>query len=172
MNALRLFAFFFCASSATLASEARHIVVVVWDGMRPDFVSEKNTPALWKLAREGVTFRHHHAAYLSATVVNGATIATGCYPSGSGVFANYVFRPEIDSQNDRCRRAGRGPQRRRGKRRKISGKTDGRRNPASRRQAHRNCWNKIRHADARSPRHPRGRCLTKIRCFISRSDFA
>lgn len=96
MNALRLFAFFFCASSATLASEARHIVVVVWDGMRPDSVAEKNTPALWNLAREGVTFRNHHAAYLSATVVNSAAIATGCYPSGSGVFANYVFRPEIN----------------------------------------------------------------------------
>jgi len=34
----------------------RHIVVVVWDGMRPDFVSEKTTPTLWKLAGEGVTF--------------------------------------------------------------------------------------------------------------------
>src|SRR3954467_3374402 len=27
----------------------RHVVVVVWDGMRPDFISERNTPALWKL---------------------------------------------------------------------------------------------------------------------------
>ena len=32
----------------------RHVVVIVWDGMRPDFVSEQNTPALWKLARSGV----------------------------------------------------------------------------------------------------------------------
>ncbi len=77
------------------ASEAHHVVVVVWDGMRPDFVSEIHTPNLWKLARDGVTFRNHHAAYLSATAVNGTAIATGCYPSGSGVFANYVFRPEI-----------------------------------------------------------------------------
>ena len=96
MNALRLFAFFFCVSSTALANNASHVVVMVWDGMRPDLVSEKNTPALWKLAREGVTFRHHHAAYLSATVVNGTAIATGCYPSGSGVFANYIFRPEIN----------------------------------------------------------------------------
>ena len=95
MNALRAFAFFLCVSPMAYASEARHVVVVVWDGMRPDFVSENHTPTLWKLAREGVTFRNHHAAYLSATVVNGTAIATGCYPSGSGVFANYVFRPEI-----------------------------------------------------------------------------
>jgi membrane-anchored protein YejM (alkaline phosphatase superfamily) len=45
----------------------RHVVVVVWDGMRPDFVSEQNTPALWQLAREGVVFRNHHSVYPSAT---------------------------------------------------------------------------------------------------------
>ena len=73
----------------------RHAVVIVWDGMRPDFVSESHTPTLWKLARDGVTFRHHHASYLSATVVNSTAIATGCYPSGSGIFANYIFRPDI-----------------------------------------------------------------------------
>ncbi|HZR78259.1 MAG TPA: hypothetical protein VFA58_03580, partial [Chthoniobacterales bacterium] len=35
----------------------RHVVVIVWDGMRPDFVTEQNTPALWRLARSGVIFR-------------------------------------------------------------------------------------------------------------------
>ncbi len=78
-----------------VAQKDRHAVVVVWDGMRPDFVSESHTPTLWKLARDGVTFRHHHASYLSATVVNSTAIFTGCYPSGSGIFANYIFRPEI-----------------------------------------------------------------------------
>lgn len=74
----------------------RHVVVVVWDGMRPDFVSEKTTPTLWKLAREGVTFRNHHPVYLSATMVNGTALMTGVYPGRSGVIANYEYRPEID----------------------------------------------------------------------------
>jgi arylsulfatase A-like enzyme len=74
----------------------RHVVVVVWDGMRPDFVSEETTPTLWKLAREGVTFRNHHAVYPSATQVNGTAIMTGVYPGRSGVIANYAYRPEID----------------------------------------------------------------------------
>jgi len=74
----------------------RHVVVVVWDGMRPDFVSEKTTPTLWKLAREGVTFRNHHAVYPSATQVNGTALVTGVYPGRSGVIANYAYRPEID----------------------------------------------------------------------------
>jgi arylsulfatase A-like enzyme len=97
IKALRVFAFFLCLCSTALAGKARHILVVVWDGMRPDFLSKAHTPNLWNLAHEGVTFRNHHAAYLSATVVNGTAIATGCYPSGSGIFANYVFRPEIAS---------------------------------------------------------------------------
>src|SRR6266702_7213186 len=40
-----------------------HVVIVVWDGMRPDFVSEQTTPALWKLAHRGVTFRNHHSVF-------------------------------------------------------------------------------------------------------------
>lgn len=78
------------------AKSDRHVVVVVWDGMRPDFVSEETTPTLWKLAREGVTFRNHHAVYPSATNVNGTAMVTGVYPGKSGIIANYVYRPEID----------------------------------------------------------------------------
>ena len=87
-----------CCSSA-FAGEPRHVVVVVWDGMRPDFVTEQNTPTLWKLAKEGVTFRNHHAVYPSATNVNGTAIATGVYPGGSGILANHVYRPELDAKN-------------------------------------------------------------------------
>jgi arylsulfatase A-like enzyme len=72
------------------------VVVVVWDGMRPDFVTEQNTPTLWKLAREGVTFRNHHAVYTSATMVNGTAMMTGVYPGKSGIIANHVYRPDID----------------------------------------------------------------------------
>jgi arylsulfatase A-like enzyme len=67
--------------------------------MRPDFVSEQNTPTLWKLAREGVTFRNHHAVYPSATNVNGTAMMTGVYPGKSGIIANFVYRPDIDSHH-------------------------------------------------------------------------
>src|SRR5438876_260837 len=99
---VRIFALILCAFSAssTLPAEEpklqRHVVVVVWDGMRPDFISEKNTPALWKLAHEGVIFRNHHAVYPSATNVNGTALATGVYPGHSGIIANHDYRPEID----------------------------------------------------------------------------
>jgi arylsulfatase A-like enzyme len=83
---------------AVFAAEPRHVVVVVWDGMRPDFVSEQDTPTLWNLAKEGVVFHNHHAVYLSATNVNGVALATGDYPSHSGLIANREFRPKIDNR--------------------------------------------------------------------------
>jgi len=82
--------------SADAPKSDRRVVVVVWDGMRPDFVSEKTTPTLWQLAREGVTFRNHHPVYPSATMVNGTALVTGVYPGKNGVLANYEYRPEID----------------------------------------------------------------------------
>jgi arylsulfatase A-like enzyme len=89
--------FLLLSGSAVMSAESRrHVVVVVWDGMRPDFVTEQNTPTLWKLAREGVTFRNHHAVYPSATMVNGTAMVTGVYPGNSGIIANHVYRPDID----------------------------------------------------------------------------
>jgi arylsulfatase A-like enzyme len=76
----------------------RHVVVVVWDGMRPDLVSAENTPTLWKVAQGGVIFRNHHAVYPSATEVNGTALATGVYPLRSGLISNREYRPEIDDR--------------------------------------------------------------------------
>ncbi len=79
-----------------VAAPDKHVVVVVWDGMRPDFVSQQNTPVLWKLAQSGVIFRNHHSVYPSATIVNGTAINTGDYPSHSGIIANHDYLPGID----------------------------------------------------------------------------
>src|SRR5437763_10426006 len=85
-------------TSIYAASETRHVVLVVWDGMRPDFVTEKCAPTLDRLGRAGVRFRNHHAVYPSATDVNGAALATGCYPNRNGLVANLEFRPAINSR--------------------------------------------------------------------------
>jgi arylsulfatase A-like enzyme len=102
---LCLLALLACLLPATILSETksppndRHVVVLVWDGMRPDFVTERNTPVLWKLAHDGVTFRHHHSVYPTATNVNGAAIATGVYPNRNSLLANREYRPQIDPRN-------------------------------------------------------------------------
>ncbi len=78
--------------------EAEHIVVVVWDGMRPDFVNNDNCLTLAALARSGAVFKNNHAAYPSSTNVNGAVLATGLEPGRNGIIANLEFRPEINPQ--------------------------------------------------------------------------
>jgi len=78
------------------AGVAEHIVVIVCDGLRPDSVTEKNMPVLYKLSREGVTFAHSHSVYPSSTEVNGAALATGVFPAVSGIAANREYRPAIN----------------------------------------------------------------------------
>jgi arylsulfatase A-like enzyme len=83
-------------SASHAADNSRHVVLVIWDGMRPDFVTEQYTPTLYSLAQRGVLFSHHHSVYLSATEVNGTAISTGAYPAHDGIIGNSEFRPAID----------------------------------------------------------------------------
>src|SRR5438094_8275306 len=76
------------AIRAEPAKSDRHVVVVVWDGMRPDFVSEERTPTLWKLAREGVTCRNDHAGCPRARQVHGAALVNVLYRGRSSVIAS------------------------------------------------------------------------------------
>lgn len=87
-----------CVALATARAEPRHVVLVVWDGMRPDFVTAEFAPALNQLARDGVRFQNHHSVYVTATNVNGTAIATGVYPNKSGLFANSEWRPAIEAR--------------------------------------------------------------------------
>jgi predicted AlkP superfamily pyrophosphatase or phosphodiesterase len=84
------------AGNVFAAGKAEHVVLVVMDGLRPDFVTEKYMPTLHKLAGEGVFFKNHHPVYVSSTEANGAALATGCYPSRDTILANREYRPVLD----------------------------------------------------------------------------
>lgn len=94
--AVALLLFVAATSPAAAAGKAKHIVVVVWDGMRPDFVTPEYAPTLAALARSGVFFKNNHSVFPSSTNVNGATLATGAYPEENGIISNQEFRPEIN----------------------------------------------------------------------------
>ena len=79
-----------------MAGEPRRVVLIVWDGMRPDFVTSELTPVLWRLREQGVWFARHHAVFLSSTEANGTALATGAYPRHSGLIGNFEYRPAID----------------------------------------------------------------------------
>jgi arylsulfatase A-like enzyme len=77
-------------------AQADHVVVVVWDGLRPDYVSAQYTPNLNELARQGTFFKEHHSSYVTSTEVNGTALGTGMYPDHSGIVANLEYRPELN----------------------------------------------------------------------------
>jgi Type I phosphodiesterase / nucleotide pyrophosphatase len=83
------------AQTAQPARE-RHIVVVVFDGLRADSVTEQDMPNLYALAQSGTRFSRHHPVYPSSTEVNGTALATGGYPKHTGIMANNEYRPDID----------------------------------------------------------------------------
>lgn len=84
------------APAVLAAGHAKYFILVVWDGMRPDFVSPELTPALYSLRQEGVWFANHHSVYPTSTEVNGTALATGVFPEHSHITANKEYRREID----------------------------------------------------------------------------
>lgn len=89
----------FCLTTTltvTALAAEKHVVLMVWDGMRPDFVNATNTPTLYGLVTQGVFFAHNHPAYISSTEVNGTELATGAYPEHSDIIGNREFRPAVD----------------------------------------------------------------------------
>ncbi|MFO1501908.1 MAG: alkaline phosphatase family protein [Verrucomicrobiota bacterium] len=78
------------------AGQAEHVVVLVWDGMRPDFVTPQYTPTLYELATRGTFFKNHHSAYVTTTEVNGTALVTGMQPARSGIFANSQYHRELN----------------------------------------------------------------------------
>lgn len=81
---------------AAFKAKAEHVILCVWDGMRPDFITAENTPNLHALVQSGTFFANNHAFYITTTEVNGTVLATGVFPRRSGIMANREYRPGIN----------------------------------------------------------------------------
>ena len=76
----------------------RIVVLMVWDGLRPDFVTQRDTPNLFRLAREGVRFDRHHSIFPTLTMVNATALATGAPPGVNGLEGNnFYLEPSPES---------------------------------------------------------------------------
>jgi arylsulfatase A-like enzyme len=73
------------------------VVILVVDGLRPDYVNDSLMPRLNRLAREGFRGLAHHAVFPTVTRVNGPSIFTGMSPGGHGLLGNSVYVPQADS---------------------------------------------------------------------------
>ena len=73
-----------------------HLVIVV-DGLRPDYVTPEVMPRLVRLGQRGVVFNAHHSVFPTVTRVNAAAIATGAYPEAHGLLGNTVYVPTVNA---------------------------------------------------------------------------
>jgi arylsulfatase A-like enzyme len=74
---------------------ARLILVVVMDGLRPDSINREDTPTLFRLRQEGVTYVNSHSVFPTVTRVNAAAISTGTYPDVNGLVSNSMYVPGV-----------------------------------------------------------------------------
>jgi arylsulfatase A-like enzyme len=74
----------------------RLVIVFVVDGLRPDAITPEDTPTLFRLRAEGVSFTSSHAVFPTVTRVNAAALSTGAQPGTSGLLGNQLYVPGID----------------------------------------------------------------------------
>jgi arylsulfatase A-like enzyme len=82
-------------TSASVTSHSRRVIVFVWDGMRPDAITEIDTPHLAALAKRGSYFADNHSTYPTITMINGATFASGAFPGSNGFYGNRIYVPGV-----------------------------------------------------------------------------
>ncbi|MEP6483109.1 MAG: alkaline phosphatase family protein [Rudaea sp.] len=78
---------------ATKTVGAHRVILFVWDGMRPDAITETDTPNLAALKTSGTFFSDNHASYPTFTMMNAAAFATGSFSGTSGFYGNSLWRP-------------------------------------------------------------------------------
>lgn len=66
-------------------------LLLVVDGLRPDYVTQEVMPRLSALGRRGVVFNAHHSVFPTVTRVNASSMSTGAYPEAHGLMGNTVF---------------------------------------------------------------------------------
>ena len=78
---------------STTVHPASRVIIFVWDGRRPDAISETETPHLAALAKRGTNFSDNHSSYPTFTMMNAAAFASGSFSDKSGFFGNSLYRP-------------------------------------------------------------------------------
>ena len=84
------------AAQTPPASAARKQLLVIFDGLRPDYVTPAVMPNLYAFGQRGIVFTNHHSVFPTVTRVNTSSVSTGSYPERHGLLGNTVFFPQVD----------------------------------------------------------------------------
>ena len=79
-----------------MSSKVARVVIAVFDGLRPDRISEELTPNLHRFVTGGLWYREARSVFPSMTRVATTSFATGSHPTRHGIVNNAFFHPAID----------------------------------------------------------------------------
>ncbi|MDO9553290.1 alkaline phosphatase family protein [Rhodonellum sp.] len=88
--------FFSCMEQEKSKPDLKTVVIII-DGLRKDYLSETNSPNLYKLSKMGVEGLHSHSIFPTLTRVNSTSYATGSYPVRHGILGNSIYLPAVDA---------------------------------------------------------------------------
>ncbi len=74
------------------------VIIVVFDGLRPDLVRAEVMPNLHRFREQGASFVQARSVFPSVTRVCTSSIATGAPPAVHGIVGNAFFHPRIDAK--------------------------------------------------------------------------
>jgi arylsulfatase A-like enzyme len=77
------------------SSDERHLVIIV-DGLRPDYVTPEIMPNVYAMGQNGVIGKNSYSVFPSFTRPNRTAIPTGVYPQKHGIVNNGMLHPDLD----------------------------------------------------------------------------
>ncbi|MCO5237123.1 MAG: alkaline phosphatase family protein [Chitinophagaceae bacterium] len=72
-------------------------LIVVFDGLRPDYIRQDWMPRLYTFRRNAAFGKDHHSVFPTVTRVNAASYATASYPERHGLMGNNLYLPAVDA---------------------------------------------------------------------------
>ncbi|RKP04785.1 alkaline-phosphatase-like protein, partial [Thamnocephalis sphaerospora] len=75
---------------------ANTVVMISVDGMRADYLDRGRSPALTRMAREGVRAEYMEPSFPSITFPNHYTLVTGLRPESHGIISNTFYDPVLN----------------------------------------------------------------------------
>lgn len=85
--------------TTTTNPAADKVIVCVFDGLRPDFVTPERMPNLARFAGQGTWFREARSVFPSMTRVATTSIATGAPPRVHGIMGNAFLFPQVTGEH-------------------------------------------------------------------------
>jgi predicted AlkP superfamily pyrophosphatase or phosphodiesterase len=81
------------------AQDNMRTLIVFFDGLRPDYITQEGMPNLYAFKQRSSYGRQHHSVFPTVTRVNASSYSTGSYPGTHGLLGNSVYFPSVSKNS-------------------------------------------------------------------------